>query len=102
MKDSNTVQYARDAVPPDRSDWARVRWLTEEEIDEAARSDPNAQPTDTDFWKDADFVQPGDTEIVTLSLDREVVRWFRERENNFPSRINEILRAYVDGQEQVL
>jgi hypothetical protein len=32
--------------------------MTEAEIDAAARSDPDAQPTDADFWKDARLVVP--------------------------------------------
>ena len=32
--------------------------MSEDEINEAAASDPDAQPTDADFWKDATVVMP--------------------------------------------
>lgn len=34
----------RDSEPEDRTDWARLSSLTEEEVEAAARSDPDAQP----------------------------------------------------------
>ena len=46
-----------DNVPDDtQTDWDRVKIMTEAEIDEAAASDPDAQPTDEAFWKDAKVV----------------------------------------------
>jgi putative transcriptional regulator len=38
----------RDPRPVDRTDWERVDRMTEAEIDEAARSDPDAQPLSED------------------------------------------------------
>ena len=43
-----------DNVPDDtQTDWDRVKNMTEAEIDARAASDPDAQPTDEAFWKDA-------------------------------------------------
>jgi hypothetical protein len=53
--------------------WERVRAMTEEEIDEAARSDPDAQPTDEVFWEDAVLVTPGPRQAVRRRIDREVL-----------------------------
>ena len=47
--------------------------MTEEEIDEAARSDPDAQPTDEGFWEDAVLVTPGPRQAVRRRIDREVL-----------------------------
>ena len=57
MKEKNIVRYSLDNLPEDtESDWERVKAMTEEEIDAAARSDPDAQPTDAEFWRDAEIV----------------------------------------------
>ena len=56
MKEQNTsVKYTRSEIDtlPDETDWERVDALTDEEIDAAASSDPDAPPTDASFWKDA-------------------------------------------------
>jgi putative transcriptional regulator len=38
------VRYSPDNLPPDRTDWERVRAMTDEEAMAAALSDPDAQP----------------------------------------------------------
>ena len=61
MKEQNTfVKYTRSEIDtlPDETDWERVDALTDEDIDAAASSDPDAPPTDASFWKDATVVMP--------------------------------------------
>ena len=41
---SKVVRYIRDKLPPDKTDWARLDAMTDEEVVAAARSDPDAQP----------------------------------------------------------
>ena len=61
MKEKNTfVKYTRSEIDalPDETDWERVDALTDEEINAAAFADPDALPTDADFWKNAKVVMP--------------------------------------------
>ena len=61
MKEQNTfVKYTRSEIDtlPDETDWERVDALTDEDIDTAASSDPDAPPTEASFWKDATVVMP--------------------------------------------
>ncbi len=54
MSDERIVRYTRKNLPEDtRTDWARVDAMTEEEIDEAAHSDPDALPLDAEFFRRA-------------------------------------------------
>jgi putative transcriptional regulator len=41
---SKVVRYSRDKLPPDKTDWARIDAMTDEEVVAAALSDPDAQP----------------------------------------------------------
>jgi putative transcriptional regulator len=41
---SKVVRYSRDSLPPDQTDWAHVKALTDDEALAAAQSDPDAQP----------------------------------------------------------
>jgi putative transcriptional regulator len=41
---SKVVRYSQDNLPPDETDWERVRAMTDEEVMAAALSDPDAQP----------------------------------------------------------
>ena len=41
-----------------KTDWRRLRSMTEEEVHAAIIDDPDAKPTDEAFWKDARVVMP--------------------------------------------
>src|SRR6266851_8544689 len=41
---SKVVRYSRDNLPTDKTDWARIDAMTDEEVMAAALSDPDAQP----------------------------------------------------------
>ena len=99
-KDEHIVRYTRETVPKGKTDWERLRRMTDEEIEQAASSDPDAPPTDFEFWQDAQVVRPRETERVTLRLDREVLDFFRRQGRGYQSRMNAVLQAYVDAQRR--
>ena len=68
----------------------------DEEVHAAIIDDPDASPTDEAFWKDAAVVMPRRMETVTVRLDADILEWFR-RERGYQTRINAILRAYMNG-----
>jgi putative transcriptional regulator len=41
---SQVVRYPRENLPRDRTDWSRIKAMTDQEVLSAARSDPDAQP----------------------------------------------------------
>ena len=41
---NKVVRFSADRLPRDRTDWARVRAMTDEEVTAAALSDPDAKP----------------------------------------------------------
>ena len=48
-----------DELPEDtKTDWKRVDAMTKKELEDNARSDPNAILADDDFWKSAKVVMP--------------------------------------------
>ena len=88
-----------DNVPDDtQTDWDRVATMTEAEIDEAAASDPDAQPTDEAFWKDAQVVIPQSKHAISLRVDSDVLAWFKSQGRGYQTRINAVLRAYMEAQ----
>ena len=80
------------------TDWNRVRRLRAAEIRAGIEADPDAHPTDTAFWKGAKVVLPRRKIAVTLRLDADVLDWFRQ-EQGYQTRINAILRTYMEAQE---
>jgi uncharacterized protein (DUF4415 family) len=91
------VVYHRDEVPPGQTDWARVDATTEEEIAQQAREDGTDFPDD--FWDDAVLVLPP-KQAVSLRVDADVLAWFRAQGKGYQTRMNAVLRHYVDKQKE--
>jgi uncharacterized protein (DUF4415 family) len=79
------------------TDWNKLRRLTDAQIRKGIERDPDAHPTDAAFWKDAKIVMPTPKTIVTMRLDADLLRWFRQQ-RGYQTRINAILRAYMNAQ----
>lgn len=76
------------------TDWSRLRRMNDAEIRKGIAADPDMQATDEDFWKDAKVVWPTRKQVVTMRLDADLLRWFRQQQG-YQTRINAILRAYM-------
>jgi uncharacterized protein (DUF4415 family) len=83
----------------DLTDWKRVRAMTEEDIQRAAASDPDAPMTTEADWANAKVVWPSGKEPVTIRIDKDILEWFRKRGRGYQSRINAVLRAFVEAQK---
>ena len=80
MKEERTVRVSLNNLPKNtQTDWEKVKNMTEAEIDEAAASDPDAQPTDEAFWKDAHVVIPQPKHAISLRVDSDVLAWFKSQ-----------------------
>jgi uncharacterized protein (DUF4415 family) len=84
---------------PDRTDYARLDAMTDEDIAKAVAEDPDAGPLDID-WSKARVVLPPGKENITLRVDRDVLAWFRSTGKGFHTRMNAVLRAYMDAHRQ--
>ena len=87
-------------LPPSETDWARVDALTDADIARAIALDPDAAPlADEDFWANARLVPApgGPKEAISIRLDQDVLRWFRDHGAGYQTRINAVLRAFMEG-----
>ncbi len=88
MRDENIVRYTRDNLPEDtETDLERVKAMTEEEIEQAARSDPDAQPTDDAFLAQA-------TVVVSVPMDQEMFKWYQSQGDDVKATVSAVLRKY--------
>lgn len=83
----------------DKTDYARLDAMTDEDIAQAVADDPDAVPLDTD-WTEARLIIPPGKEAVTLRLDRDLLDWFREQGRGYQTRINAVLRAFYQAKSQ--
>lgn len=53
---------------------------------------------DDEFWKRARVVAPADPKTqLTVRFDADVVDWFKSSGRGYQTRMNAVLRAYVDS-----
>jgi len=78
-----------------RTDWARVDALREQEIDYS-----EIPELGDDFFKNAVLRMPEPKAPVTLRLDRDVLDWFKKQGPRYQTRINALLKAYIEAQKR--
>ncbi len=95
MRERPIIRRSSAEARKGKTDWRRVTALTEKEIIATAESDPDAQPTDAGFWKNARLVMPERKVPVTLRVDREVLAWFTAQGRRYQTRMTAVLKAYM-------
>jgi uncharacterized protein (DUF4415 family) len=82
-----------------RTDWKRVRSLSDPQIRRTLESDPEARPTDAAFWKKARVVIPTAKQTITIRLDADLLDWLR-KQKGYQTRINAVLRTYMEANRK--
>ena len=75
-----------------------VEALRERGEDPTNRDAPEAESLGAEFWKSVRVVMPSGKTSVHLRLDSEVVEWFKAHGKGHLTRMNAVLRAYVEAQ----
>jgi uncharacterized protein (DUF4415 family) len=92
---SSTERAARGA----RTDRRKLEKRTDSVIRRAIKTDPDAAPELGASWfRSAKLVVPEPKEAVSIRLDRDVMEWFRRQGRGYQTRINAVLRTYVEAQ----
>ena len=103
QKSDNIVRYtdseldAMLARGEDRSDLDRVRALTEEELEASIDREEEGEVD----WSSLQVGLPEPKRQLTLRLDADVVEWFRSRGPGYQTRMNAVLRSYVEAQRRL-
>lgn len=105
MSEENIVRYSLDEIREkiskgeDRTDWARVAALTDEDIMAAMRDDPDwAEFMDVD-WSKATIVYPTPKKAVSIRLDEDVIDFFKKSGKGYQTRMNAVLRHFMTEQK---
>ena len=98
MSDERIVRFSRDEVPVGRTDWARLRAMTEEEIERNAADDPDNPPLTSEELARLELVRPEDRAKVPvyIRLDPDVVEFFKSGGPGYQTRINAALRDHME------
>jgi uncharacterized protein (DUF4415 family) len=84
----------------DRTDWAKVDAMTEADLERAIAEDEEDERDLDPDWTRAELVMPGPRQSVHLRLEPEVVDFFKAGGKGHITRMQAVLRAYVDAQKR--
>ena len=97
MSESNIKTYSLDEIRrmKGRTDWERLR--REEEL--GIEPEPDEDDFEVD-WASARIVTPEPKQMVSIRLDPDVLEFFRGQGKGYQTRINAVLRAYMDAKQR--
>jgi uncharacterized protein (DUF4415 family) len=82
-----------------KTDWAAVDALTDKQIEEAVRDDPDAVPLDID-WSKAVLVIPPKKKAISIRVDEDVLEYFKKQGAGYQRRMNAVLRSYMQQKRK--
>ncbi len=50
-------------------------------------------------WTDLKVAWPQPKQAISLRIDQDILAWFRDRGPGYQTRMNAVLRAFVDSQQ---
>jgi uncharacterized protein (DUF4415 family) len=87
------------ALGDSRTDWAAVKAVTEEELEASIAADPDDvhEPID---WSRAVRGMPPHKRDIHIRIDEDVLEWFRRAGRGYQTRINNVLRAFMESRKR--
>jgi len=78
-----------------KTDWDRLAEMEDEDIDTS-----DIPELDERFWEEAELVMPEAKEQISIRIDREVLDYFRKGGPGYQTRINAVLKSFVDARRK--
>ena len=99
MNEKHSIKHSKKkgkAARPSRGR-ANLRLLARVTDAEIRRSAPEELPElPSDFWDSAVPIVPAGKVPISLRVDSDVLEWFREKGPKYQSRMNAVLRSYME------
>ena len=84
-----------------RPDGNRLDLLTEDDLDPEIATDSNCAEVPHDWHKRAmPFYPKGRKVQIAAGVDPDVLAWYKQQGKGYQTRINAVLRVYVDAHRQ--
>jgi len=79
-----------------RTDWKRVKAMKQSEVERLADEEEGKLPKG---WEEKVVLGiPAPTKDIHIRLDADIVDWFKSRGKGYQTRINAVLRAFVQSR----
>jgi uncharacterized protein (DUF4415 family) len=88
-----TTRTTSESRAKGETDFKRLREMRDRDID-----DSDIPKLDKAFWEAAKLTMPQPKDRLTIRLDHDLVEWLKQRGSGYQTRINAILRSYMNAQ----
>jgi uncharacterized protein (DUF4415 family) len=83
-----------------RTDWAAVKAITEEQLEASIAADLDDVHEPVDWTLTVEGMPPRKRDIH-IRIDEDVLDWFRQAGRGYQTRINNVLRAFMESRKRV-
>lgn len=100
MSEATITRRSRRDRRTGQTDWERVSRMSDAEIEGNIAADQSAAPiASADWMAKAEMVVP-DKKPISIRLDTDILEFFQQGGKNYQTRINNVLRAYVEAHKK--
>lgn len=78
------------------ADLDRLRRMSDSKVRDSSPAELSGLPDD--FWDAAVLVEPVRKQAISLRVDEDVLDWFRNHGPRYQSRMNAVLRSYMNSR----
>ncbi len=80
-----------------KTDWSKFDATTAKDIERQIAEDPDLKDFEAVDWSKASFVEAPVKQPISIRLDADVLAFFKAQGNGYQSRINRVLRHYMES-----
>lgn len=95
--DDDIIIVSRDSPSRGKTDFEKLRNLTDEEIEASIKNDPDW--SDDWNWGEAVLVIPPKKKAISIRVDEDVLDFFKHEGDGYQRRINAVLRSYMQQKQ---
>lgn len=102
MKEKLTTMRLGEGLEQDKTDWKRLRSMTEEELEAAIDADPDTERITDEMWAKAKVVIPKQKVSIHLRVDNDIFDFFKKESEGrgHLTLMNAVLRRYMEAQKE--
>jgi uncharacterized protein (DUF4415 family) len=98
LSNENITIVSRDSPSRGKTDWAALDALTDEQIEESIKNDPDW--SDDWNWGEALLVIPPRKKAISIRVDEDVLDYFKKEGAGYQRRMNAVLRSYMQQKRK--
>lgn len=99
MREKSYSAVSRDVASQGKTNWKRVRKLTDAEINSATADDEDWAEFKNFDWSKADLAVSARKKAISIRVDEDVLKFFKHGGEGYQRRINAVLRSFMRSKK---